>query len=64
MGIRQLAHELQLSIGTVSRALNDRPDVNDETRARVKEAAMRAGLRAEPVRAAACAAAGPASSRR
>jgi DNA-binding LacI/PurR family transcriptional regulator len=43
MGIRQLAHELQLSIGTVSRALNDRPDVNDETRARVKEAAIRAG---------------------
>jgi DNA-binding LacI/PurR family transcriptional regulator len=43
MGIRQLAHELRLSIGTVSRALNDRPDVNDETRARVKEAAIRAG---------------------
>ena len=43
MGIRQLAHELQLSIGTVSRALNDRPDVNDDTRARVKAAAVRAG---------------------
>ena len=43
MGIRQLANELQLSIGTVSRALNDRPDVNDETRARVKAAAERAG---------------------
>ena len=43
MGIRQLANELQLSIGTVSRALNDRPDVNPETRARVKEAAARAG---------------------
>jgi DNA-binding LacI/PurR family transcriptional regulator len=43
MGIRQLAHELQLSIGTVSRALNDRPDVNDETRARVKAAAVRSG---------------------
>lgn len=43
MGIRQLAQELQLSIGTVSRALNDRPDVNAETRARVKEAAMRSG---------------------
>ena len=42
-GIRQLANELQLSIGTVSRALNDRPDVNPETRARVKEAAARAG---------------------
>lgn len=43
MGIRQLASELRLSIGTVSRALNDRPDVNDETRARVKAAAIRAG---------------------
>ena len=43
MGIRQLANELQLSIGTVSRALNDRPDVNPETRARVKAAAARAG---------------------
>jgi DNA-binding LacI/PurR family transcriptional regulator len=43
MGIRQLAEELNLSIGTVSRALNDRPDVNPETRARVKEAAARLG---------------------
>ena len=42
-GIRQLANELQLSIGTVSRALNDRPDVNPETRARVKAAAARSG---------------------
>ena len=51
MGIRQLASELQLSIGTVSRALNDRPDVNPDTRARVKAAAARGGLRARPVRA-------------
>lgn len=43
MGIRQLAHELQLSIGTVSRALNGRPDVNPETRERVKAAAIRSG---------------------
>lgn len=43
MGIRQLAAELRLSIGTVSRALNDRPDVNPETRARVKAAAVRSG---------------------
>ena len=42
-GIRQLANELHLSIGTVSRALNDRPDVNPETRARVKAAAAKAG---------------------
>lgn len=43
MGIRTLARELDLSIGTVSRALNDRPDVNDATRARVKAAAAAAG---------------------
>ncbi len=43
MGIRQLASELRLSIGTVSRALNDRPDVNPETRARVKAAAAELG---------------------
>ena len=43
MGIRTLARELNLSIGTVSRALNDRPDVNEATRARVKEAARISG---------------------
>ena len=43
MGIRLLARELNLSIGTVSHALNNRPDVNDDTRARVKEAAQRTG---------------------
>lgn len=43
MGIRALARQLGLSIGTVSRALNDRPDVSEATRARVKEAAARIG---------------------
>ncbi|MBP7001418.1 LacI family DNA-binding transcriptional regulator [Amaricoccus sp.] len=43
MGIRTLARELDLSIGTVSRALNGRPDVNESTRARVKAAAAAAG---------------------
>lgn len=43
MGIRTLARDLKLSIGTVSRALNDRPDVNQETRARVKAAAEASG---------------------
>lgn len=43
MGIRSLARQLDLSIGTVSRALNDRPDVNELTRARVKAAAERSG---------------------
>lgn len=43
MGIRQLARDLNLSIGTVSRALNERPDVSDATRALVKAAALASG---------------------
>ncbi|UUP19845.1 LacI family DNA-binding transcriptional regulator [Nitratireductor thuwali] len=39
VGIRRVAQHLNLSIGTVSRALNGRPDVNEETRRRVLEAA-------------------------
>lgn len=42
-GIRQLADRLNISIGTVSRALNGRPDVNEETRRRVLEAAAEFG---------------------
>lgn len=42
-GIRQLAKHLELSIGTVSRALNDKPDVNPATRQRVLEAARELG---------------------
>lgn len=42
-GIRRLAQHLDISIGTVSRALNGRPDVNEETRRRVLEAAERLG---------------------
>ncbi len=42
-GIRRLAEHLDISIGTVSRALNGRPDVNEETRRRVLEAAARLG---------------------
>ncbi|WP_343315813.1 LacI family DNA-binding transcriptional regulator [Brucella sp. BE17] len=38
-GIRQLAEHLGISIGTVSRALNGKPDVNETTRKRVLEAA-------------------------
>jgi len=37
-GIRRLAEHLDISIGTVSRALNGKPDVNEETRRRVLEA--------------------------
>lgn len=42
-GIRQLAKHLDISIGTVSRALNGKPDVNEETRKRVLEAAESLG---------------------
>ncbi|QQR38322.1 LacI family DNA-binding transcriptional regulator [Devosia rhizoryzae] len=42
-GIRRLAQELNVSIGTVSRALNGKPDVNEETRKRVLETAAAMG---------------------
>ncbi len=42
-GIARLAHELGISTGTVSRALNGKPDVNGETRRLVLEAAKRLG---------------------
>jgi DNA-binding LacI/PurR family transcriptional regulator len=43
IGIRDLARHLNISIGTVSRALNDRADVNPLTRQRVREAAAKLG---------------------
>ena len=42
-GIRDLARHLDISIGTVSRALNDKGDVNPLTRVRVREAAAKLG---------------------
>ena len=42
-GIARLAKELGISTGTVSRALNDKPDVNPETRQRVLETARKFG---------------------
>lgn len=42
-GIARLAKDLGISTGTVSRALNGKPDVSDATRARVLEAARRIG---------------------
>lgn len=42
-GIARLAQELGISTGTVSRALNGKPDVNDNTRRLVLEAAKRLG---------------------
>ncbi|MEO8531302.1 MAG: substrate-binding domain-containing protein [Deltaproteobacteria bacterium] len=44
-GIARLAKELGISTGTVSRALNGKPDVNDATRERVLDAARRIGYR-------------------
>ena len=43
VGIRELARQLNISIGTVSRALNGRGEVNPQTRIRVQEAAERLG---------------------
>ncbi len=43
VGIRELARHLAISIGTVSRALNDRADVNPLTRQRVRDAAAKLG---------------------
>ena len=42
-GIARLAQELGISTGTVSRALNGKPDVSEETRRKVLEAARRHG---------------------
>lgn len=42
-GIRRLAKDLDISIGTVSRALNGKPDVNEQTRQRVLQAAAAMG---------------------
>ena len=46
MNIKTLAHHLDLSIGTVSRALNGKPDVSAATRKRVLEAAVELGYSA------------------
>ncbi|GLQ08792.1 transcriptional regulator [Devosia yakushimensis] len=43
VGIKRLAEHLNISIGTVSRALNGKPDVNEQTRQRVLEAASALG---------------------
>ena len=56
-GIKRLAQHLDISIGTVSRALNGKPDVNEETRRRVLAGAAelgyvptRRGVRADAAR--------------
>ena len=42
-GIARLAQELGISTGTVSRALNGKPDVSEATRNKVRDAALRHG---------------------
>jgi LacI family transcriptional regulator len=48
MNLKQLARMLDLSQTTVSRALNGYPEVNEETRRRVADAAKRHGYRPNP----------------
>lgn len=48
MNLKQLARMLELSQTTVSRALNGYPEVNEETRRRVIDAAKRHGYRPNP----------------
>ena len=48
MNLKQLARMLDLSQTTVSRALNGYPEVNEETRRRVMDAAKRHGYRPNP----------------
>ena len=48
MNLKQLSNMLQLSQTTVSRALNGYPEVNEETRRRVVDAAKRQGYRPNP----------------
>lgn len=48
LNLKQLSHMLQLSQTTVSRALNGYPEVNEETRRRVVDAAKRHGYRPNP----------------
>ena len=43
IGIKRLAKHLNMSISTVSRALNDRPDSSEATRKRVRDAAAKLG---------------------
>jgi len=44
-GIREIAGALSTSIGTVDRALHDRPGINPKTRKRILEMAKKLGYR-------------------
>ncbi len=47
--IKDIANELSISVSTVSRALNDEPNIRHETRELVMESAKRMGYRPNPV---------------
>src|SRR5262245_38528844 len=44
-GIREIAKSLGISIGTVDRALHDRPGINEQTRRRILQQAKALGYR-------------------
>lgn len=48
VSLRMLSQQLGLTDGTVSRALNDYPDIAEKTRKRVKAAALEAGYQPNP----------------
>ncbi len=49
MSLKRLAEHLELTEGTVSRALNNYPDISAKTRKRVQEQAAALGYRANPL---------------
>jgi len=49
VSLRMLSQHLGLTDGTVSRALNDYPDIAEKTRARVKAAAQELGYQPNPI---------------
>lgn len=49
MSLKAIAQELELSLTTVSRALNDYPEVSSKTKKRVREVASRIGYIPNPI---------------
>src|SRR5699024_9827136 len=47
--IKDIAHALNISVATVSRALNDKYDVNKDTRERVLKKAKKMGYKPNPI---------------
>lgn len=49
VGVRELARLAQVSVGTVDRALNGRPEISEETRDRILKLAQKHGYQPNPV---------------